>query len=377
MELPIHVEPPSRSGPARWIPSARAVALLTLGVGIGVLASIPFVGDQSTAAFIAIAAATVAAGLVAMYPWSVAALGVADVLLGIAVMATAFGRLGPLYVPLLLALFVITARMERPRQATGRTLQWESTTDFRPVAPVSVAESAIKVPDTIWLPPFDPQVVRRNGDLLEPEPGSGWLPPDTSERPTWLAELGALTIQEPPEASARSLDELPASSPADESGPDFPIEIPAVSNDDSSPRAERAEAPAPVAAEPALGKPQLGAALRRQMPASRRMLSAADRARRAVTHHAKVGFENLRSALVDEPEIDPELPPWPEGQELEGEGVKVLPDAEQVGAARDGELVGATKASTSGAVSDPARPHSSTRSRGSRTRRPPGRHASA
>jgi hypothetical protein len=107
------------------------------------------------------------------------------------------------------------------------------------------------------------------------------------------------------------------------------------------------------------------------------MLSAADRARRAVTHHAKVGFENLRSALVDEPEIDPELPAWPEGQELEAERVMVLPDAEQVGATRDGELAGATKVSTVGAGSDGARPRSSTGYRGPRTRRPPGRHASA
>ena len=75
MELPIHVEPPSPSGPARWIPSVRAVALLTLGVGIGVLASRPFGGDQTNAAIIAILAASAAAALVVLLPRNTLAVG--------------------------------------------------------------------------------------------------------------------------------------------------------------------------------------------------------------------------------------------------------------------------------------------------------------
>ncbi|HEY7280321.1 MAG TPA: hypothetical protein VID47_01900 [Actinomycetota bacterium] len=373
MELPIHVEPSSRSGPARWIPSARAVALLTLGVGIGVLASIPFGGNQSTAAFIAIAAATVAAGLVALFPANLVALGAADVLLGIAVMATAFGRLGPLYVPLLLALFVVTARMERRPRPAGAALGWEPAPEFRS-APRSVAPGAIKVPDTVWLPPFDPQVVRPSGDVLEPEPGAGWLPPDTAERPTWLAELEAFTFEEPPETSIPSWDDLPVSTDV-QPRRDAPVEIPAAASDDPGRPAGRPDASEPAAAQSAPREPRLGAKLRREMPATRRMLSAARRARRAVTFHARAGLENLRSALVDEPDIDPELPPWPEGQELEGERVMVLPDAGP-DPAQDGELVGVAAAPATEAPSGRLRLRLPARSRGPRTHRPPGRHAS-
>ena len=78
----------------RFLPSVRALALLTLGVGIGVTATLPFTGDGSGLAVIAIVAATASAALAALKPKNPVVLGAALVMLGLALIATVFGRLG-------------------------------------------------------------------------------------------------------------------------------------------------------------------------------------------------------------------------------------------------------------------------------------------
>ena len=74
MDLPLHVEPPARPAMARWIPSVRAVALLALGVGIGVVAAVPL-GSETTFPVVAAAlAASGAAALAVIFPRSVGAI---------------------------------------------------------------------------------------------------------------------------------------------------------------------------------------------------------------------------------------------------------------------------------------------------------------
>jgi hypothetical protein len=364
MELPIHVERSSPSRAARWIPSVRAVALLTLGVGIGVLASIPFGGDQTSAAVVAILAASAAAALVVLRPRNTLAVGVADVLLGIAVMATAFGRLGPLYIPLLLAFFAVTARVERPARYTGAHLRWEPAPEYQRVGRHALDAPARRVPDEVWLPPSEPQVVHPAATLIEPRADAAWLPLDSPERPTWLSELGPVTDQERPAAVA---GDVPAPGiAADDIGSEARIDV--VSSDETAERpglprvgpaalaALRMSHPADEASTPDLatydvaattpppGGPPRRVVRRRTMPAARKMMSAAGRARRAVSFHAKVGFENLRAALAEE-SIDPDLPPWPEGHGTPDDHLIVLPES---------DLVAAGLRSSAGAGDDPA-----------------------
>ncbi len=331
MELPIHVEPPSPSGPARWIPSVRAVALLTLGVGIGVLASIPFGANPTNAAVVAILAASVAAALVVLLPGNTMAVGVADVLLGIAVLATAFGRLGPLYIPLLLAFFVVTARVERPARYSGAHLRWDPALEHHR-GRHALAAPPRRVPDDAWLPSYEPQMVGPAAAVLEPRADEAWLPPDSVERPTWLSEHGHVTDgEQSPAAAHEDGDRLGA---ADEIQFDAPVEAmwlgvnPPIDEDP----AEAVPDDATVdAVTPPTGDPHREL---RALPAARRMLTAARRARRAVSFHARAGFENLRNALVEEPQIDADLPPWPEGQGPVDDLLIEIPEPELVGAGR-------------------------------------------
>jgi len=198
MELPIHVPPSTpRTGFARWIPSVRAVALLTLGVGVGVLASIPLGGTTAPPLIVCVAAASGAAFLAVLFPSNVCAIAAADVLLGIAVMASVFGRLGPLYVPLVLGFFAVTARAEQPpgRHAAGARLRWRPAPEFDRMRP-ALAAPTVREPEHAWLPPTEPQVVRSAVETIEPA-GAAWLTADTAERPTWLSGADSFGLGTP------------------------------------------------------------------------------------------------------------------------------------------------------------------------------------
>ena len=115
MDLPLHArsDRPIRSD-GNWAAIGRAAALVTIGVGIGVVSSIPFSGAGSLPITLLTITAASAAGAVAfLRPGSPPALVVADVLLALAVLASSFGRLGILYLPCLLALLAVTTKTER------------------------------------------------------------------------------------------------------------------------------------------------------------------------------------------------------------------------------------------------------------------------
>ena len=115
MDLPLHArsDRPTRSD-GNWAAIGRAVALVTIGVGIGVVSSIPFSGAGSLPITLVTITAASAAGVVAfLRPASPPALVAADVLLALAVLASSFGRLGILYLPCLLALLAVTTKTER------------------------------------------------------------------------------------------------------------------------------------------------------------------------------------------------------------------------------------------------------------------------
>jgi hypothetical protein len=115
MDLPLHArsDRPTRSD-GNWVAIGRAVALVTIGVGIGVVSSIPFSGAGSLPITLLTITAASAAGIVAfLRPGSPPALVVADVLLAVAVLASSFGRLGMLYLPCLLGLLAVTTKTER------------------------------------------------------------------------------------------------------------------------------------------------------------------------------------------------------------------------------------------------------------------------
>ena len=328
MELPIHVPPATpRTGFARWIPSVRAVALLTLGVGIGVVAAVPMGGATAMPVIVCVVAASAAAFLAVLFPSSVAAIAAADVLLGVAVMASVFGGLGPLYVPLVLAFFAVTARAEQPaRHAAGGGLRWRPAPEFdRMRAPL--AAPTVREPEHAWLPPYEPRVVRSARATYEPA-AAAWVTADTAERPTWLSGADGFGVGAPdpiaaggfrlgPAAFSHLVIRAPRRPDLFRIGPGAvarigePVAPPARTHRvgpaaiAAMRRQEVAAAAAGVAAAAADGRVRR----LRVIAFKQRVVSAAVRARRAVGVHARIGFENLRAALMDEPQIDVVLPP--------------------------------------------------------------------
>jgi hypothetical protein len=94
---------------------ARAAALVTLGIGVGVLSGLPVSGSTASAMTL-VSVALGCAGALTMFlrPDHPVAVGAADVLLGSALLASAFDRVGFLYLPSLLAFLAVTARTSRP-----------------------------------------------------------------------------------------------------------------------------------------------------------------------------------------------------------------------------------------------------------------------
>ncbi len=341
MDLPLHVEPPARPAMARWIPSVRAVALLALGVGIGVVAAVPL-GSETTFPVVAAAlAASGAAALAVIFPRSVGAIALADILLGVAVIASVFGGLGPLYVPLLLAFFAVTARAERPAKRAGAAIRWRPAPEFAEPRRPSVA-APVRLPEQVWLPPFEPTVVRP-ARMTEPAGDAAWPPTDRAERPTWLAEredagfpyddvaaeaepdvaiLGvAFTVNEILSESridvATAAAEERAAKADHQIGPAGLeamriVRIPAMDDEDIVVAATAAEVVAPK--PPTDDKVQRP----RPLPAPKRIVTAAVRAKRVLGVHARIGFGNLKDALTDAPAIDIVVPPSPATELAEG-----------------------------------------------------------
>src|SRR3954468_192072 len=141
MDAMLHAPPPVRRRSGPRVPSARIVAALTAGIGIGLVAALPFGGGGTPLAMLVAVAATAAAAVVVFRSSSPAPIVVADVLLGVAVIATVFGRIGLLYVPLMLAFLAVTARIERTQEPGPATddVAWEPAPEFEAAMPASVA----------------------------------------------------------------------------------------------------------------------------------------------------------------------------------------------------------------------------------------------
>ena len=175
MDATLHAPPPARRRTARLMPSARIVAVLAAGIGIGLVAALPFGDGIGLLAVLAIVAASVVAAVVAFRPWSPAAIVVADVLLGIAVIATVFGRLGLLYVPLMLAFLVVTARIEKTAEPGARSdgLTWEPAPEFEAAMPAAVAAPMEPEPALVRVhqaPIVEPEPVVKVEPVVELEP---------------------------------------------------------------------------------------------------------------------------------------------------------------------------------------------------------------
>ncbi len=256
MDARFHDDPPT----TRLIPSVRTLAVLTFGVGIGVVATLPAGGHTAIAAVVAIVAATGATAVAVLRPRNPAAVVAADVLLGVAVIATVFGRLGLLYLPLLIAFLAVTARIERAPERSDAALHWEPAPEF---------EEAMAASITAPPPAEEPLVVGEPGIIEEPGSSPG---PGTSDGSVVIHVTGP-PAAEPP---AVRLDDADAGGP--HSG----------ANGEDAPRATgRHRAPSSV----------------------RRASVAAARAARRLGDQARTGVGNIRSAIAAEPpEIVPPVP---------------------------------------------------------------------
>jgi hypothetical protein len=287
MDASLHASPPARPTARRFVPSARTLALLTLGIGIGALAALPLGGGGALPAFLAILAATGAAAVVLLRPSNPAAIAVADVLLGTAVIVTVFGDLGMLYVPLMLAFLAVTAFIERTPERAGSDsgLAWEPAPEFEQAMPLAVAAPA--------------------------QPALGFdAPPPIQDDAPWAVraiEVDAPTSQPPIE------DETPAAVPAlDDQW--LPTAIPGgmgtvvVHIPEAPPR----EPTAPAG--------------RHRAPSNlRRLAGATARAGRRLGARARDGVGNLRTVLVTEP-TDVE-PPDPALDPVDDDDVVAVPAA--------------------------------------------------
>ncbi len=297
MDATLHAPPSSRPPTRSPVASARTLAALTAGVGIGVLAALPLGGGTAWFAVLAIVAASAAATVVVFRPSSTAAMAAADVALGIAVLITVFGDLGLLYVPFTLAFLVLTARVEKApeRAARGSGLAWEPAPEFEEAMPLAVAAPSVPA-----------------------EEESATLEPAAQAEPAFAEPISALLhVEEPTVAHLEEPlagDPEPVDTP-DLSGPEL-VEMPALAEPETQalgvgwslaneaiasgplvihiPEAPPSEAP-PM-------EPRGHHAARHRAPSPvRRVAAAAARVSRRLGDHAKAGMGNLRPALVDEP----------------------------------------------------------------------------
>jgi len=112
MEIPpIHVHAARR--PPLRVAFTRTTALITIGIGVGVVATLPASGGSASTTLLAAALGTAGGIVVYALPGRPIPLALADGLLAVAVLASAFGRPGILYLPSLLAFVAVTARSDR------------------------------------------------------------------------------------------------------------------------------------------------------------------------------------------------------------------------------------------------------------------------
>lgn len=302
----------------RFLPSVRALALLTLGVGIGVMATLPFTGDGSGLAVLAIGAATASAALAALKPKNALALGAALVMLGLAVIATVFGRLGILYLPLLAAFLAVTARLERTPMQSGPELRWEPAPEFGrslppavetplppPPPPGSIPEVAIEHAVPARIPPPTTPLNKVLPLLATPQP---------PKRKTRLEPVP------PPEPEVGSFRRVNAPAPERLTIPAMPAmpSIERVMASDAEPVIEPTSKPViESAAEPILEPAPEPPSEPRGPSRTRRLAGAAalvgKQVRKQVGEQAKVGLGNLREAIVAEPpDVEPPDPTEPD-----------------------------------------------------------------
>ena len=321
MDARFHANPPTR-----LIPSVRTLGVLTLGVCLGVVAEMPIGGGSTLAVVLAVLAAAGAAALVVLRPQHPAAFAAADVLLGLAVVATVFGHLGLLFVPLFLAFLAVTARIERTPERSEEGLHWEPAPEFEGTMPAAVAAPAVVEHELV----VQHEVVVIPDPFEEPdmpELGEPFLPDRREEPALGLPDLLADPAASIPDPEPEPLEWL-------EPDPDAPAwsmpdpEPPAWMDPEPSASTEPRDAPpAPNVDEPTELEPDAhpvakhhNARHRAPSPA-RRAAAAAGRAGRRLGEQAKAGASNLRAALASTPPDgaapvpDPIDEPEPEPQE--------------------------------------------------------------
>src|SRR4051812_11023276 len=332
----------------RFLPSVRALALLTLGVGIGVMATLPFTGDGSGLAVLAIGAATASAALAALKPKNPLALGAALVMLGLAVIATVFGRLGILYLPLLAAFLAVTARLERTPMQSGPELRWEPAPEFGrslppaveaplppPPPPGSIPEVAIEPAAPARPPPATPPLNKglplratpqppkpktRREPVPPPEPEVGSfrrVNAPAPERLTVPAMPAMPSIERVVMSDAEPVIESPVAPVVQTAAAPEPVIEPAA---EPIPRSalkltlERAVEPtAQTAPEPPPGPPPEPRGPSRTRRLAGAAALAGKQVGKQVGERAKVGLGNLREAIVAEPlDVEPPDPKEPD-----------------------------------------------------------------
>jgi len=299
MDAPFHAHPHT----ARFLPSVRTLALLTFGIGIGIVAALPLGGHTAIAAVVAIVAATAAAAVVLLRPDNPAAIGVADVLLGLAVIATVFGRLGLLYLPLLLAFLAVTARIERAPERSDAGLHWEPAPEFEDTLAPSIA-----APATTGNP--DPVALGEPGILAEP---------DAPESEPTAAGSVMIRVTAPPQDDVLAEPDV---------APDL-VMLDDLDDLIADTAAERDDAGGwdPADAEDAAALRHSG---RHRAPSHvRRAASAAARAGRRLGHQAVAGVGNIRTAITTEPTGTEPPDPAAEDDDATPEGAPMAPAAER------------------------------------------------
>ncbi len=118
MEIPPTHAPIAHRLPIR-VAFTRTAALVTMGIGLGVVATLPESGGSPRTTLLAAVLGTAGAVTVYALPGRPLAMAVADGLLAVAVLASAFGRPGILYLPALLAFVAVTARSDRVQAQSG------------------------------------------------------------------------------------------------------------------------------------------------------------------------------------------------------------------------------------------------------------------
>src|SRR3954468_9325946 len=269
-------------------------------------------------------------------------------MLGLAVIATVFGRLGILYLPLLAAFLAVTARLERTPMQSGPELRWEPAPEFGrslppaveaplppPPPPGSIPEVAIEHAVPARIPPATSPLNKVLPLLATPQPPK----PKTRLEPVPPPEpeVGSFRRVNAPAPERLTVPAMPAMPSIErvvesdtESDAEPVIESPVApvvqTAAEPEPIIEPAAEPIPRSAlqptlEPAVEKTPQTAPEPPPEPRgpsrTRRLADAAALAGKQVGkqvgERAKVGLGKLREAIVAEPlDLDPPDPKEPD-----------------------------------------------------------------